>query len=123
MSEVSLEELQDRLQAAAETLNLVMDLSFKSMFGGVSGYVKGMVFASLSNIGLALKLSAADQAVLLLEEEAKRLRYEPDAPKSKQYIIVPNALLDDSEALAVWVKRSTDFVLTLPPPKKRSPKS
>ena len=99
-----------------------MDVSFKSMFGGVSGYVKGMVFASLSNIGLALKLSGTDQVALLKEEGAKRLRYEPDAPESKQYIVVPSALLDDSEALAVWIKRSTDFVLTLPPPKKRSPK-
>ena len=100
-----------------------MDLSFKSIFGGVTGYVKGTVFASLSNIGLALKLSAIDQAALLMEEGAKRLRYEPDAPESKQYIVVPKALQDDSEALVVWVKRSTDFVLSLPPPKKRSPKT
>ncbi len=122
MSHAALEELQDKLSAAAETLNLDMGLSFKAMFGGVSGYVEGRVFASLSNIGLALKLSADDQAALLREPGAKRLRYEPDAPESKQYIVVPEAVQANAEALAVWVKRSGDFVCALPAPNPRRKK-
>ena len=123
MSQVPSEELQNKLSAAAETLNLDMDLSFKAMFGGVSGYIQGRIFASLSNIGLALKLSDEDQILLLQEAEAKRLRYEPDAPESKQYIVVPSASRDNNEVLTVWVKRSVDFVLSLPAPKPKKKKA
>ena len=123
MSQTPLEELQNNLSAAAETLDLDTDLSFRPMFGGACGYVGSRVFASLSNIGLALKLSAEDQASLLQEPGAKRLRYEPDAPGSKQYIVVPSAIQNNAEALAVWVRRSVDFVQTLPAPKPKRKKS
>jgi TfoX/Sxy family transcriptional regulator of competence genes len=119
MSEPSLEELQDKLSAAVEVLMLDGDLSFKSMFGGISGYLNGRVFASLSNIGLALKLSAEDQVALLKQAGAKRLRYEPDAPESKQYIVVPEAIQDSCEALSIWVKHSVDYVLAQPAPKPK----
>lgn len=123
MSQTTLEEMQDQLSAAVEALNLDGGLSFKAMFGGVSGYMEGRVFASLSNRGLALKLSTDDQAALLQEPGAQRLRYEPDAPESKQYIVVPGAMQTDAEALAAWVKRSAEYVTALPAskpkPKKR----
>lgn len=70
MSQTALEEMQDQLSAAVETLNLDGGLSFKAMFGGVSGYMEGRVFASLSNRGLALKLSPSDQTALLQESDA-----------------------------------------------------
>lgn len=122
MSQAALEEMQDQLSAAVETLNLDSGLSFKAMFGGVSGYMEGRVFASLSNRGLALKLSPGDQAALLQEPDAQRLRYEPDAPESKQYIVVPNAVQAEADALAAWVKRSVDYVAALPAPKPKPKK-
>ncbi len=121
MSQAALEEMQDQLSAAVETLNLDGGLSFKAMFGGVSGYMEGRVFASLSNRGLALKLSPSDQTALL-QQGAQRLRYEPDAPESKQYIVVPGAMQTDAEALAVWVKRSAEYVAALPAPKPKPKK-
>lgn len=122
MSEATLEELQDTLSAATETLNLDGELSFKAMFGGVLGYMEGRAFASLSDVGLALKLSPADQDVLLREPGAARLRYAPDAPESKQYIVVPQAVRADAAALGGWVRRSREFVQTLPAPKARGKK-
>lgn len=121
MSQTALEEMQDQLSVAVETLNLDGGLSFKAMFGGVSGYMEGRVFASLSNRGLALKLSPGDQTALL-QQGAQRLRYEPDAPESKQYIVVPGAMQTDAEALAVWVKRSAEYVAALPVPKPKPKK-
>lgn len=121
MSQATLEEMQDQLSAAVETLNRDGGLSFKAMFGGQCGYMEGRVFASLSNSGLALKLSAADQAALM-QQGAHRLRYEPDAPESKQYIVVPRAVQADAQALAVWVRRSVDFVMAQPASKPRRKK-
>ena len=122
MSEPIHTHLQDRLTEAAEKAIPDRELTFRSMFGGVSGYVAGRVFASLSNIGLAFKLAPGAQADLLKEPEAKRQRYEPEAPESKQYIVVPPAFLDRTDQLAHWVKLSVDFVLSQPAPKEKTTK-
>ena len=122
MSDPSLNEMQDRLSQAAEAHMPDGELTFKAMFGGVCAYTQGRVFASLSNIGLALKLPPDAQAELLAEEGAKRLQYEPDAPPSKQYIVVPPPMQTDPAVLAVWLARSVEYVLTQPMPKPRGGK-
>ncbi len=124
MSEPSLDEMQDRLSQAAEAHALDGRLTFRPMFGGVCAYVGGRVFASLSNIGLALKLPPEAQAELLSEEGAKRLQYEPDAPPSKQYVVVPPPMQTDEAVLAIWLARSVEYVLAQPAskPKVSKPK-
>ena len=123
MSEPTLDTLKDQLSLAAESHALDGELTFKPMFGGVCGYVGGRVFASLSDIGLALKLPPEAQAELLSEDGAKRLQYEPDAPPSKQYIVVPPPMQADLAALAPWLGRSVEYVLAQPAPKPRASKS
>lgn len=123
MSYTPLEELQNRLSMAAETLTLDTELSFRPMFGGVTGYMAGRVFASLSNVGLALKLPPDAQAELLAVPGAKRLQYEPDSPPSKQSIVVPTEMLAQPDVLATWVRRSVDHVLTLPASKPKAKKA
>ena len=123
MSQPTLDQLQNSLCQASESLGIDADLTFRPMFGGITGYYQGRVFASLSNVGLGLKLPASTQDELLQIEGAKRLQYEPDSPPSKQSIVVPNAMLDQTEELAKWVKKSTDHVLTLPAPKPKAKKA
>lgn len=116
-----LTEMEKQLVAAAESLRL--ELEFKPMFGGVCAYVKSRVFASLSNVGLALKLSPTAQIELLKIEEAKRLQYESDSTPSKQYIVVPPEIWTHERDLAVWLKQSVDFVTAQPAPKPRRKKT
>ncbi len=80
-----------------------LELAFRSMFGGVMGYAGGKVFASLSDVGLALKLAGPDREALLSVPGAKALQYEPDQPVSKSYVVVPQAMLADRDALRSWV--------------------
>ena len=114
----SLTSMQHEITDAAAEAAPEREIAFRPMFGGVCAYVEGRVFASLSNVGLALKLSPSEQTELLVVPEAARLRYEPDAPESKQYIVVPGALREDADGFARWVAKSMTFVLTLPVPKK-----
>ena len=123
MTEPSLDTMQDRISQAAEAHALDGGLTFKPMFGGVCACVGGRVFASLSDIGMALKLPPEAQAALLAEPGAKRLQYEPDAPPSKQYVVVPLPMQADPAALAPWLARSVEYVLALPAPKPRASKS
>ena len=99
--------------------DLMPDLAFRPMFGGIMGYVRGRPFASLSNVGLALKLSPAERETLLALPGAAALRYEPDSPPSKQYVVVPRAMLDTPGDLATWLERSAIHVLAQPRAKPR----
>ncbi len=65
------------------------ELVFKPMFGGILAYHAGRPLASLSDMGLALKFTGADHEAALALPGAHRLRYEPDAPLSKTYVVLP----------------------------------
>lgn len=83
-----------------------LELGFRPMFGGIMGYAAGQVFASLSNVGLALKMTGADHAALSAVPDVKPLRYEPDDPPSKSYLLLPDAMLSDPDSLRSWIARS-----------------
>jgi TfoX/Sxy family transcriptional regulator of competence genes len=83
-----------------------LELGFRPMFGGIMGYAAGQVFASLSNMGLALKMTGADHAALSEVPGVKPLRYEPDDPPSKTYLLLPGAMLSDPDSLRSWMARS-----------------
>ncbi len=110
------QELRVRIEEAARFIP-TLELSFRSMFGGVMIYSSGKPFASLAEPGLALKLSEPDRAALLREPGAEMLRHDGEAP-SKQYVVVPPHILEDAERLSTWIERSVLFVTSLPVKKK-----
>jgi TfoX/Sxy family transcriptional regulator of competence genes len=83
-----------------------LELLFKPMFGGILAYAHGKPLASLSDVGLALKASGALNAELLAIPGAVPLRYEPDAPPSKTYVTLPDAMLADRDALRGWIVKA-----------------
>jgi TfoX/Sxy family transcriptional regulator of competence genes len=94
------------LQAVMEAVSPDLELGFRPMFGGIFGYSAGQAFASLSNVGLALKMTGADHAALSKVPGVKPLRYEPDDPPSKSYLLLPDAILSDPDSLRLWISRS-----------------
>jgi TfoX/Sxy family transcriptional regulator of competence genes len=83
-----------------------LELAFRPMFGGIMAYAEGKPFASLSNVGMALKAKGPLFAELLATPGAAPLRYEPNAPPSKSYVTVPEDMLDDRDALRDWIARA-----------------
>jgi len=98
-----LKTLQEILARAAPP---DLELAFRPMFGGIMGYADGKPFASLSNVGLALKLAGADRDALLATPGAKPLRYAPDQPPSKSYVVAPEAMVSEPGQLRPWIVRS-----------------
>jgi TfoX/Sxy family transcriptional regulator of competence genes len=94
--------LQSALLSAAPEL----ELGFRPMFGGIMAYSGGLPLASLSDVGLALKVAGADREALLAEPGARPLRYEPDQPESKSYVLVPDGMIGDPERLGGWARRA-----------------
>ena len=94
------------LKAVMEAASPDLDLTFRPMFGGIFGYAAGQAFASLSNVGLALKMTGADHAALSAVQDVVPLRYEPGDPPSKTYLLLPDAMLSDPDSLRLWTLRS-----------------
>ncbi len=92
-------DLQGCMEAAAPDT----ELTFRKMFGGIMGYAAGIPFASLSNVGLALKFTPADRERALALPGAAALRYEPDDPPSKTYIVLPSQVVADRTQLRDWI--------------------
>lgn len=97
-----------------------LDLAFRPMFGGIMAYADGKAFASLSDVGLALKLSGADYAELLGAPGARALQYTPSMPPSKSYVVVPDAWLDDRDALRPWIVRGAANLKPAAPKTRRA---
>jgi TfoX/Sxy family transcriptional regulator of competence genes len=97
-----------------------LDLAFRPMFGGIMAYADGKAFASLSDVGLALKLSGRDYAELIAAPGARALQYTPDMPPSKSYVVVPDAWLDDRERLRPWIVRGAANLKPAKPRRARS---
>lgn len=115
-----LERLKQALEAAMPYPPESVDLEFRPMFGGIGAYVRGRYFASLSDVGIALKYPPELQDQILAEEpEATRLQYSPDSPVSKQYIVMPPHFIEDHSLLEPWLKRSIDYAVTLPLKKRK----
>ena len=106
-----------RLQAVlTEAAPPDLDVGFRPMFGGIMAYAEGKPFASLSDVGLGLKFAGSEREALLSLPGAAPLRYAPDQPPSKSYVLVPEALLAEPDLLRPWVIRS---VSGLPPKRVR----
>jgi TfoX/Sxy family transcriptional regulator of competence genes len=82
------------------------EVRFKPMFGGILAYIFDKPVASLSDVGLALKMAGAEREALLGVPGAEPLRYAPDQPFSKSYVVVPDAMLGDPEMLGGWIARA-----------------
>ena len=110
--------LQALLEAACNRPDFPGPLRFKAMFGGITGYAGERNFASLSDVGLAIKLSRADREALIAKG-GKPLQYEPGGTPSKSAVVVPSAMLADAALLGEWALRSAKHVAALAPPKPR----
>ncbi len=95
-----------------------VELTCKHFFSGAAGYANGRIFITLTTVGLALKLPEETRAALL-DKGAEALRYFPNAPIKKDYVLIPKQLADDQAALAAWIVESIRFAQTFPRPRSR----
>ena len=82
----------------------------KHFFSGAATYFNGQVFMTLTPAGLALKLSEQDRTQLTALG-AVPLRYFPNAPIKKDYIVLPDSIAGDDAALAHWGRASVSFLI------------
>lgn len=109
MAEPYLTELKAIVERATVPREEAVEIVCKHFFSGAAAYVEGHIFMTLTLVGLALKLPEEDRATLL-DQGAKPLRYFPNAPVKKDYVLLPVSLADDRGDLVDRIRRSIDFV-------------
>ena len=108
MAKAQLEALQalvDRILADQCAAGAIV---CKHFFSGTAAYSDAHIFMTLTPAGLALKLSEHDRAQLAALG-AMPLRYFPNAPIKKDYVVLPDSVVGDDAALARWARASISF--------------
>lgn len=108
--------LQFLVEAAAPAGKI---FTFKSMFGAILVLTEGKACAALAKTGIGLKLDEISKEELLEFDGAEPFRYAPNCPAGKDYLKIPDSMLESSALLSQWLARSADYVQTLPAKPKR----
>jgi TfoX/Sxy family transcriptional regulator of competence genes len=106
----SYEILDQILRDGLRQTSLSTDISARRTLGASGMHLKGLLFAYITTTGIALKLSPADQTALLALPGSSRYSPGDDPTRANQFVHVPEALLDDKNRLATWIRKSWDFV-------------
>ena len=88
----------------------------KPMFGNVAAFVNGNMFMGLFGPAIGVRLDEAGRAELDAVEGSAP--FGPQERPMKEYVAMPIAWRDDSDATGTWVNRALDHTATMPPKKK-----
>jgi len=93
-------------------------ITIRPMFGNISAFVNGNMFAGLFGDDLFVRLSDESRKELLEKKGASLLELMKGKPM-KEYVVLPNAWRNQHETIRIWVTRSLDWTSKLPPKKTK----
>ncbi len=96
-----------------------INLECKHFFSGAALYADERICITLTPVGLAMKLPEETKERLLKNKKAVPLRYFPNSPIKKEYVLFPCGVANDGKTLQKHVKDSIEYVLTFPKPKRK----
>ena len=106
-----LEKITTLLAQVRPKLFTTHQLEFKNVFGAVGGYVKGHIFISCGNFGVALKLPSKILENLFSKKVAKHLRYFPKGHTKKEYAVLPEQITKNTRQFRQLINESIKYVL------------
>jgi hypothetical protein len=111
----------ERLALYERLLASVDGVEGKANFG--SGYtaIDGNMYTVISKHGVVgIRLPEPERSAFLDQHHTELFRGDPAWPPAREFVAVPDALLEDTEALRPTLERSLAYVRTLKPkPTKR----
>ena len=93
-------------------------ITIRPMFGNISAFVNGNMFAGLFGDDLFVRLSDESRKELPEKKGASLLELMKGKPM-KEYVVLPNAWRNQHETIRIWVTRSLDWTSKLPPKKTK----
>ncbi len=105
-----LDRLTRLLEQVRPGLAATHALDFKNVFGAVAGYVNGAIFISSGSFGIALRLPPEILRELLRDDGAQPLRYFEKGHVKKEYVVLPERILEDRPRFKKLVDASIEYV-------------
>ena len=110
-------------QSLIDTFEAVMpgppEVERRKMFGYPTCFVNGNLMGGLHQSDMILRLPEGDREALLAEGGRP---FEPMAGRTmREYVVAPEAMLDDHPTLQDWIAKSLAYASSLPP-KERKPR-
>ncbi|MEX2553804.1 MAG: hypothetical protein WD627_12490 [Actinomycetota bacterium] len=104
-----------------QMLASVEGIEAKSNFGSSYTAINGNMYTMISKHGVVgVRLPESERAAFLERFQTELFRGDPSWPPAKEFVAVPDALLEDIEALGPYLESSYRYVQTLKPkPTKR----
>lgn len=107
---------EDRLRLYQRLLESVPGVAEKSNFGSAYTAVNGNMYSMISKHGLVgIRLPEAERAAFMARYGTELFRGDPAWPPAKEFVAVPDDLLERTDELAPYLERSLAYVLTLKP--------
>ena len=122
MAKKYLEQLTVLIRQATTGRFRNIRLECKHFFSGAAVYANGRICMSLTPVGFAIKLPEESRNVLMRRKGTKPLRYFSKGPIKKDYVVVPQTMLNDIKTLRRWVQTSIEYALSLPRPVRKKRK-
>ncbi len=122
MAQKYLERLTALMREATSGRFKDIKLEYKHFFSGAALYANGKICISLTPVGFATKLPEESRNALLKQKGTKPLRYFPEGPIKKDYVVLPKSILNDVKVLRHWVKLCIEHVASLPEPVRKKRK-
>jgi TfoX/Sxy family transcriptional regulator of competence genes len=86
----------------------------RQMFGYPCSFTNGQMFAGLHQESMILRLSTEDHAEFMRLPGARQFEPMTGRPM-REYVVVPESLLESESQLEAWLARAFAFARALPP--------
>jgi hypothetical protein len=107
---------EDRLRLYRRLLDAVPGVAEKSNFGSAYTAVNGNMYSMISKHGVVgIRLPDAERADFLDRYETDLFRGDPAWPPAREFVAVPDDLLERTDELAPYLQRGYEYTLTLKP--------
>lgn len=104
-----------------QRLASVEGIEAKSNFGSSYTAINGNMYTMISKHGVVgIRLPESERAAFIERFQTALFRGDPSWPPAKEFVAVPDALLEDTDVLRPYLESSYRYVHTLKPkPTKR----
>jgi hypothetical protein len=106
----------DKLRRYERLIDTLPGVQAKSNFGAGYTAVNGNMYTTISKHGVVgIRLPDPERTEFMERYDADLFRGDPSWPPAKEYVAVPDHVLEDTEAIAPYLARSYEYALSLKP--------
>jgi hypothetical protein len=107
---------QDKLDLYRRLLESTPVVGEKANFGSAYTAVNGNMTSMISKHGVVgIRLPQAEREAFMAQYETELFRGDPAWPPAREFVAVPDALVEDTDALRPYLELAHRYALTLKP--------